>query len=659
MGESRVGPGVEASLEAAVLERETSVDPKRMTAVRLLKSLALEALVEHRAPMRTLDISQEIVSRLELDSSEEAVGALTALVRLVLDSDPLFAQVNRQWMLTASIDPSHVDRRRPIDRAAQEFVDLLGHPATPDLLGAILAVHYGRDGDYYADLLRKTTPDHAEFILTGDDRIALTSWTIDLTTDDPEDVVWDNFEDETVLDKLTDAVQDVPRGGNPLEFALKILDHQRETIPAKELSMIVWREYQDSDPAALLDELLQTGKGQLVPGPAWVSAAGRQDIIATIQAMSGDIEGSAELLAALAPAAEEGAIIAGPVLEITAEDLDQIGDYMLEDMKTHSLGELCQRVLEVFPGSRTYPEISTMLQQQLLEDSRFLWVGWENYCLEGSLPEEVGRLPEGLAYDDRVYLNEEGEEIDKLLPPEEWKYKLDEQTDDTFLMDVGGDDTEPATSRPKRVTFSPALHHYIAGTCYVPFVSRELFPDTPDLIQIYCETEEGDRLALWFHNSLGLIYGLKEWYDAHLPWVGGVFHLEPAEEPAEFKLVYTGGVNEDFNVPMERLSELLMLRGEADIDAEALTTMEILSRVLQKHEDGLPFRRLMWEVNVVRRLRRDAIASALSNQRFFVQEQQNPGTWRYDERRAQRARRKGSRRPSRRAYVEDDDDYDE
>ena len=53
--------------------------------------------------------------------------------------------------------------------------------------------------------------------------------------------------------------------------------------------------------------------------------------------------------------------------------------------------------------------------------------------------------------------------------------------------------------------------------------------------------------------------------------------------------------------------------------------------------EGLPFVSIFTQTNIVRRSRRDAVASVLSGQRFFIQSAQNPGYIRYDEKRAEKA----------------------
>ena len=105
----------------------------------------------------------------------------------------------------------------------------------------------------------------------------------------------------------------------------------------------------------------------------------------------------------------------------------------------------------------------------------------------------------------------------------------------------------------------------------------------------------------------------------------------------------------------ERLQQLLMLRGEAA--SEELPLAEIVQRVLKAYPDGIHFVTLFTEVNIVRRVRRIQVASALSSQRYASQKTARPGMWTYDEKRAAKATRKkgGPRRPMREYEDEDQD----
>ena len=54
-----------------------------------LKTATLEAILASEEPLRTLDVAHMVAERLGLKLSEEEMGGLASVIRMVLDSDPL------------------------------------------------------------------------------------------------------------------------------------------------------------------------------------------------------------------------------------------------------------------------------------------------------------------------------------------------------------------------------------------------------------------------------------------------------------------------------------------------------------------------------------------------------------------------------------------
>src|SRR5205823_6162979 len=127
----------------------------------------------------------------------------------------------------------------------------------------------------------------------------------------------------------------------------------------------------------------------------------------------------------------------------------------------------------------------------------------------------------------------------------------------------------------------------VTGTRYLRNSDRGFFPTEPDLVQATLIAPDASRFDVWVNNLLGLVFGLKEWYDANLPWVGGRFTLERTEQPDEFLLRYSGETEPLMEIPMDRLQQLLMLRAEAA--SEGLPLQELLLRMLKGHTEGIHF----------------------------------------------------------------------
>jgi len=340
-------------------------------------------------------------------------------------------------------------------------------------------------------------------------------------------------------------------------------------------------------------------------------------------------------------------------IQVGDADLEQVFEFMNNDLRSFRVSELCQEILESFPGSRTFPAIREALLERMRADPRFLWVGTERFRLEDTLPDDIEEVPDGIGIEEREFLGEDQEVVDKLLPVDRWKFHVEDLILDPRVQDLGDDDTTAAAS-PAALPASPPLHHYIMGSLYVPRLYDGFFPRDPDLVELVVVTPDGERREVWWNNRLGMLFGLKEWYDANLPWTGGAFTLEPTSSPDEFNLLYNGETDEELLIPTERLQPLLALRATAEEDALPLT--EVLTRLVKGHPKGVTFVRLFTEANIVRRARRAMVASVLSGNRGFQQRPDQPGLWFYDEKRAEKGSRKGGRPKRIRDY--DDDEFE-
>ena len=503
-------------------------------------------------------------------------------------------------------------------------------------------------------MIERVAPTRPQFFVAPFGRVGLTRWLLDLTSDEPVEVELDNFEAPAELARAHAAAAKLDGGADawrsPLEYAQAIIAAADEPLSNRALSYLVWERWRDIEPLALFNDLLVTDPEALRPGPLWESAHAREADRAAIRELAARPELAQSALAAAAPVA---AVVAPPAPPQTVgdEDLEQVYDYMSRDLRTYRLSEILQEVLESFPGSRTYAAMRDVLKDRMRADPRFVWVGTERFRLDGTMPDGIDVLPPDLALDERVFVYAEGEPIDKLVPPDRWKHLLEEQIQEPLLQTIGDDDARP-TGVPERVRIAVPMRHYVEGTLYVRHEDRPFFPLEPDFVSLVFILPDGNRQEVWLNNRLGLVYGLKEWYDAHLPWTGGVFTLEPTDQPDEYRLISTGEIEPALEIPMERLQALLQLRAAAE--SETLPLTAVLTRLLKGQSGGIPFARLFEELNVVRRSRRALVASVLSSHRGFQQKLDQPGVWFYDERRAEKASRKSGRPKRVREYDEED-----
>jgi hypothetical protein len=636
----------------------SGADARRERAIRTLRDAAFEALLASSEAQRTTDLARAVAERCGLATDETSLGTVAPLVRMVLDSDSAFVHTARQWDLAAREGQGQMDRRRPVERTIEELIQLIGKPVAAHEVAPLVAAIYGRDPEYYQSMIERMAPTRPQFFVAPFGRVGLSRWLLDLTSEEPAEVELDNFDAVEDLQAARTAAAgqnaDTDGAGSPLDYAQAIIEAADAPLSNRAVSYIVWERFRDIEPLALFNDLLVTEPAALRPGPLWESARAREADRAAIRELAASPELAQSALAASTPTAEV-VVTATLAQTVGEEDLEQVYDYMAKDLRTYRLTEILQEVLESFPGSRSYATIREAVRDRMRADPRFVWVGTERFRLDGTMPDDVESVPEGLAFDQQVYTDDDEEAVDKLLPPDRWKHLLEEQIRDPLLQDYGDDDTRPSGVTEQLRAAIP-MHHYVAGTLYVHHQDRPFFPLEPDLVSLSLVTPDGSRQEVWLNNRLGIVFGLKEWYDAHLPWTGGVFTVEKSEQPDEYRLVYDGETEPAFDIPMERLQVLLQLHAAAT--SEALTLTEVLTRLLKGQPAGTPFAQLFAEVNVVRRSPRALVASVLSGHRGFQQKPEQPGVWFFDERRADKATRK-SGRPKRIREIEDEDDLED
>jgi hypothetical protein len=635
----------------------SGAEARRERAIRMVRDAAFASLLTADAPQRTTDLARAVAERCGLATDENSLGAVAPLVRMVLDSDPAFTHTARQWDLSAREGRGEADRKRPVERTIEELIQTAGQPVAAHTVAPLVAAVYGREPEYYSAMIERMAPTRPQFFVSPMGRVGLSRWLLEVTSDDPTDVELDNFPDPADLAPARAAAARVDGSGSqtaPLDFARAIIEAADAPLSNRAVSFIVWERFRDVEPQALFNDLFVTNPEALRPGPYWESEAAREADRAAIRELAGSPELAQEAVAAAAPV-QEVRVVAAPAQSVGEEDVEQVYNYMAKDLRTYRLSELCQEVLESFPGSRNYAAMRDALRDRMRVDGRFIWVGTERYRLDGTMPDEIDALPEGLAFDQRPFVNDEGEAVDKLLPPDRWKHLLEQQVQDSLVQDLGDDDSRPGEGVAEHLRAAIPMHHYVAGTLYIHHEDRPFFPLEPDLVSLDLLTSDDTRHEIWLNNRLGLIFGLKEWYDTHLPWTGGVFTLEPTGQPDEYRLVYSGETEPTLDIPVDRLQQLLQLRASAETDAITLTA--ILTQVLKGQSDGIPFVRLFGEVNVVRRSPRALVASVLSGHRGFQQKPEQPGVWFFDEKRAEKTR-KGNR-PKRIVFDEDEDDLED
>ncbi|MGV3721257.1 MAG: hypothetical protein ACO1SX_10155, partial [Actinomycetota bacterium] len=357
---------------------ETAEDRLRSRALDAIRTCVLEVILAADEPLRTVDVGRLAAERLGLELNEDELGGMSTVARMVLDSDPLFSQSNRQWDLALRMGRAEGDRRKPVERAIEDFTDLLGHPTMARPVAVLVAAVYGREPEYYERMFERLAPTRpGQFLQVRDGRFGITRWLIEIDSDEPDEVEDDNFQDRSLLEPVRQAAEKA-QGDTALEFAIDVVRRAGAPVDNRALLFFTWRRFPDTEPVDLFIDLFASPELALERGPSWVTDEEEQRVLATIQSICANPDSASELVAASVPSEEEDTgILAPTTVRVSDDDLQQVYEYMQQNERTFRVSELCQQALEAFPGSRTYPGVLASLTTRMTEDRRFQWLGFE------------------------------------------------------------------------------------------------------------------------------------------------------------------------------------------------------------------------------------------------------------------------------------------
>lgn len=611
-----------------------TVDTAEREAIRYLEDQAYAALLGYKEPVR----------------SAEIIGAIgkekytSKLMRHVLAASPRFTQIDRRW----DLEVRYEDKQKPLERILREVIAQCGHPMSVQEIANELSSVYERPADYYEALLSRVLSDEERYFRLADPpgRIGLREWLIEVTSDNPEDVIFDNALDEEAIAGLETPAAKAGWTSEDLGAAVsKFLDAAKTPVDNKIVQFFLWRAVGEAfDPVAAFEQIYRS------PKLAWLSDlrwAGKKMVEAYDNMLVGMAEHLAEeVLEEAPPSAVEKAEVEEEVapalsLTISERDLDEVAQIVSEKGETR-MPAILETIFEISPSEPVYAVAAEGLGDAMRADSRFAWVGAERWRMVGTIPEHVKVVPPALEIPKLVFETLEGERLDLELEDKALEGKLDVEIHNPLVQDVG--DQDPITEQDELPPVDSARcvltrHHLKLGTFPLCQIPKTFFPLGPHLVEVtlFAGKRSGD---IWTNRDTGLIYDIGKWYAKDMPESGAVFELVKRKQD-EFEFVYEDKTDPLVFVAPNRVEELLALSEEAK--KGELSTFDLMTRIMQYHRKGIPFVTLFTEVNLVRRTTRRLVASILSSYYAFTQKEKT-ALWQFDKKKVDQGFKKAKRK---------------
>jgi hypothetical protein len=583
----------------------------RAIALRYVADRAVQYLLQVGEPAKTGQVTGFV-------AEDQPVSA--KVVRDALTLDGRFIQRDRRWDLAAR----EIDPQRPVERTIDDFLRAVGRPLTVETIGVEIAKATGVSPEGETDTVRRLVGHRPGFVLLDEDRVSPADWVLDISAGNPEDVLFDNFDDE---DEVTAMRGHVPEGewSNPVEASRHLIQTLGAPVSGMAMAYLAYEQKPDGfDPIAFHKALLASHLIRLSDG-TWIT----QSLV--------DALGPAwERLAdepAVEGAPEEAVRAAGGEVAITPADMEEIEVLIRRADGLITSRQILEQVLEINANDPDYDRWEATLGEALQTQGELINVGWDRWRKFETIPTDILDLPESLQFKEYSFQTMEGEELDVELNED----GLDGNLRDlirTPLATLGG---ECVTQEDGGARCTTTVLHHANGT--LPTIGdNPYFPAEPLLLEATI-IGPGGRFPLWINNSLGLAFGLKKLY-ADLPPSGAVFFLQPGTRKGEYHLDVGEVPDPAIGIDDARVKEL---RGIAERPGiEDVSTFDLVGELLSRQRKGAEFQTLLAEVWFIRPVTAQLVASLLSE--YYCFKQNKTGTWSFDPREVDKGFKKSKRK---------------
>jgi DNA-directed RNA polymerase delta subunit len=601
-------------------------------ALQYLEDIAFDLLLARGAAAKTADLVREIQGHLP-------AGA--ALIRRTLGDSPRFLSEDRRWNLShrALAD-------RPLEGLLEQLLASCGRPMTTTALADEVAGLLRRTPEEMEPVVTKLLTTRRKFWQISAGTWGLTAWLLDINDDDNEEDSFNrNFfmRGAEVRPLYEQLVATSTARKAPVEAAETLIREAGHPLENKTLQLALRKGRSSGfEPQEHFRAMLDDERFMLLAGPHWALA----DFGATVRPLVKRLSDRAQT-----EAEEQGltSLAEGPVV-VKAEDIQEIREIIKREGRPLGTSELATTVFELSPTAKSFGATVADLHKQLSKATVLLKVGQQSWVLPEMMPDDIEEAPSGLVVyslpDERL----EDPEADAVLTDSGLDGDLANQVHDPVYEDFGEEADVKVKKEQMSTTdthYSVPLHHLEAGTMKLRRQDAGfLSVDGPINAVTFVDAEQGS-FPVWINTDTGLIYGLGDWYRAHVFVPGSMLHISATDTPDVYELAAEDKVDPNLAIDPERMEHLKSLREEAEKDDWSV--FELLCALMSDHRKGVKFAPLWAEVNVVRRTPRRVLASDLSAYHCFYLRPAKSGNWVFDERRMDQGRKKDKKKYLRRS----------
>ncbi|MCS7187590.1 MAG: hypothetical protein N3B10_04070 [Armatimonadetes bacterium] len=522
----------------------------------------------------------------------------------------------------------------PLGGLVTSILTLQGVPLRPEDIANLLAPWRHQHRDVLEEMVTSFLLSRLGHLCfeTEDGRFGLLEWIPQVEGFSVEDAIEQEFwQREGFANWLLSIT---PSGNDPRENAIALLDSAEMPLSHRELLFALWAKSSGNlEILPTFVQLLDAEGLQTLALGYWITEKGKAALTNLLLQQSEEWQQKAQQRARFIETRKLQQLLSS-LTELTTDLSSEVGDEIAEWLETQDypvpLTRIAEQVLEVLPTDPDYEQTLCSLFALLVKDGRFIDLGGQCWWRKDKTPEHVLEIPSLLVPPPPPTLTGDlTGQVDLVLPIEGIDDDLRRFVEDPSYEEVGETDVVlPSEFKPpKRVDTAVIYPHLQVGTLKIRRIDIPFFQPEPPLKFFLAVDDKQEEVGLWVNLSLGLCFGLSDWYRKRKVEVGGIVRLERTKTGI-LRLIWTNRYDRWLHIPRSRLEELLQFAAHETIRQAPLITL--VQSLLTQHPQGIHFLRLWSELNVLRRTTKIALASILCAYPMFTRVQGQEGYWTLD-----------------------------
>lgn len=601
------------------MSKPIEIKPEEAQARAYADRLILEKITELHAAVKLSDIADRL----------QGTGIGLAAIRSLLASNPeRFMYLERRWIPAARIE----GKERPLIEALRILVDRFGGPVPFQLAVQELSATRQVTLEETEEVLRRAATLDDTVLLTDNDEIVLKEWLFPAYDEDADRA-------QRLYGVTFNEVNEVAKRLGEFDWrqadAISLALERTAPVSIKALGAVAFRALtqQDARSTPLYDWRAFYRRLLAVPGYVYAS----NGVLHPGASAKSWIASAIKLAERIAPTVEVDD--AAPI-EVKPNDVASVAKRLKGSDDTVTATKLLEEMYEVTPSTKTFPDDLENLMNALKAREDVWWVGGDRFRQPGAAPDFIQEVPEVFHYPESDILDEDGDPIDVELTDEGLSTSLRKLLTHPLAGDVLDEDIMPAPkamAEQIRLVLKPI--HRELGTfplCQIPTGWLSAEPRIQELIFL---KQDETELQVWANMEARLLFNLIDVFFEQPVESGAVFSLTRTNKPNVFEFAWLDQTDPVVFISLQRMEELREIQARS----ESMSTLDILREVMSHWPKGADFLTILWEMNVVRRVRRRLVASLLSSYHSFYQRSGSP-VWHFDAKKVEQGMDKSKKR---------------